>query len=646
MDSYQKTYSNINSKYEFSRNINTIHQPPNKSINILSRFGNTKLLMDTSLNKYYKKYIQKQVHIQHQQKIYDLIEKMDDTKIFNSLKAEYLREKALLQNIHNDKKRENKRVIYTSNYINLNNCKEKLNAIYKLSTQDLNFMASLMHYLGNRPKKIYKAKINKKLEALSQGKLALFLKRKELSKQESNTNTLYNYNPCNSDNLIVRNPYLKYFLKDSKDSNNNTINNFMLKKEKIINSNNNYSFNNFNNNILSKTNQSFFKRNSLKNNIKINLRRGSIGIDVQNRGLTQRFLGKTKSTNFGMTNYNNFISNVKTKERKFSVYNNIRTENLITNSESQNNSSNLEEKNLKNNNLYNNYNLPYSRTKSKFNSQSSLFSLNNNKSRSRSKNSTSKKIKTDTKNNFNNRQNQNQIENQIISAKINTEVDINKNINKDSDDNYYDDLSILSNLKKHNKTTIKNKLVKKYKSTMNEFLQKIKDEEKDLYNNSNKLSKLLYKFKKCGNLDIINKKKNKNKKDKKNLEQKNIFNNTWQQKKSTTIINLKVADKNSFKNIKTEYDKNYKMAKTFYPNFGKSKFSFPYINKIVYGEDNILDPFEQLQKDLFFEVKNEIKKASISNRKKGQKIISINGKEILKKFKNTNDEMEDSEINS
>ena len=638
MNSYQKTYSNLNPKFEFSRNIKEgIHQPPNNSISILSRFGNTKLLTDTSLNKYYKKYIQKQVHIQHQQKIYDLIEKMDDTKVFNSLKAEYLREKALLQNIHNNKKKENKRVIYASNYINLNNCKEKLNAIYKLSTQDLNFMASLMHYLGNRPKKIYKAKINKKLEALSQGKLALFLKRKELSKQESNTNTLYNYNPCNSDNLIARNPYLKYFLKDSKDSNNNTINNFMLKKEKIINSNNNYSFNNFNNNILSKTNQSFFKRNSLKNNIKINLRRGSIGIDVQNRGLTQRFLGKTKSTNFGMTNYNNFISNVKTKERKFSVYNNIRTENLITNSESQNNSSNLEEKNLKNNNLYNNYNLPYSRTKSKFNSQSSLFSLNNNKSRSRSKNSTSKKIKTETKNNFNNRQNQNQIENQIISAKINTEVDINKNINKDSDDNYYDDLSILSNLKNHDKTTIKNKLIKKYKSTMNEFLQKIKDEEKDLYNNSNKLSKLLNQFKKYGSFDYI--KKSKNKKNKNILGQKN----TLQQQISTNTINL--TDKKQFESLKTE-NENHLMTKTFYPNFGKSKFSFPYINKIVYGEENSLDPFEQLQKDLFFEVKNEIRKNNISNRKKGKKIISINGKLILKKFKNSNFEMEESETNT
>ena len=61
-----------------------------------------------------------------------------------------------------------------------------------------------MRFLGNRQKKIYKPKINKKLEALSQGKIGLLLKKKELSKQdskkeelskqESNKNSLYNYN--------------------------------------------------------------------------------------------------------------------------------------------------------------------------------------------------------------------------------------------------------------------------------------------------------------------------------------------------------------------------------------------------------------------------------------------------------------------
>ena len=603
---------------------------------MLSQFASSKLLCDTSLNKYYKKYIQKQAHIQHQQKLYELIEKLDDAKAFNALKIEYLKEKALLQNIHN-KKRENKRVIYASNFVNLKNCEEKLNSIYKLSTQDLDFMTSLMHFLGNRPKKIYKPKINKKLEALSQGKLGFLLKKKEeYSKQESNTNTLYNYNSHNNGHLIKKNPYLKYFLKDPSDNIKDSTTNLGNKNDNPNqNQNNNTNYNN--NNIMSKTNEDFYKSFSSNSN---NNRRKSIGFDMSNRGYTQRFLGKTKSTNFGLTSYNYFINNTNPNETKYSHYNNnIKTE-LITNSESQNDNSNTEDKNMVNSNIYKNY----YKTKSKFNSQTSLFSLNN-KSRNRSKNSTAKKTTKEAMNTNTNivtkNQNQSTLENiinQRPSIKNNDESDLNKMIiNKDYDDNT-DDFSILSNLKKQDKHTIKNKLVKIYKNTMNEFLQKIKDEEKDLYNNSSKLSTLLYKFKKYGSYDKI---KNRNKNKQKDFINKNNKNNNLtynlKDKRSTTTLNLKQNNLNMNKlgNLKNEKVNNI-MAKTFYPSWGKSKFSIPYINKIVYGEENSMDVFEQLQKDLFFEVKNEIRKSNIINKKKGKKGISINGKEILNKFRNNN----------
>lgn len=598
-------------EYQISRNLIGIHKPI-KSLDILSKIGNTKIISDTSLNKYYKKYIQKQAYIQHEQKLYDLIEKLDDTKTFNSLKLEYLKEKELLQNIHSKKKENNKRVIYASNYVNLNNCEEKINAIYKLSTQDLNFMTSLMHFLGHRPKKVYKPKINKKLEALSQGKIGLLLKKKQLNKQESK-NTIYNYNYHNNDNILKKNPYLKMFLNDQFDNN---------KKGKTIS----------NNNILSKTNEDFNKQ--YRSNT--NLRKKSISYEVNNKTGYKRFMGKTKSTNFGMTGYNYFINQTTPNDTVYSNYNNYaRNENLINNSESQN--SNLED-NLTNNNIYNN--LPYNRTKSKFNSQTSIFSLNN-KSHSRSKNSTAKKISKDISNNFNSKKNvlENVI-NQKFSTKISDDSDKNKILNKESDEN--DDFSII-NLKKSDKRTIKNKLVKIYKKTMNEFLQKIKDEEKDLYDNSSKLSTLLYKFKKNDFEKFRN--KNKNIKIKKNKINNN-FNSALQKKRSSiTTWNLKKTDRNYFDNLtcKTEKGNNI-MANTFYPSWGKSKYNIPSINRIVYGEDNSLDPFEQLQKDLFFEVKNEIRKANINNKKKGKKGISLNGKEILNRFKNDNSsEIEENE---
>ena len=82
------------------------------------------------------------------------------------------------------------------------------------------------------------------------------------------------------------------------------------------------------------------------------------------------------------------------------------------------------------------------------------------------------------------------------------------------------------------------------------------------------------------------------------------------------------------------------MTNTFYPSWGKSKYSIPYINKIVYGEENSLDPFEQLQKELFFEVKSEIKKTNFINKKNGKKGIYINGKDILDRFKNNKNDSE------
>ena len=631
MDIYQKTYTNISNSYsnflkpQNSRNLNNIHKPLNKSIDLLSSFRNMKFLSDSSINKYYKKYIQKQAHIQHQQKIYELIEKMDDLKAFNSLKAEYLKEKELLQNIHNRTKNDKKRVIYDSRFINLNNCEEKLNSIYKLSSQDLNFMSSFMHFLGNRPKKIIKPKINKKLEALSRGKLDIFLKKKELSKQESNTNTLNNYNPYNTDKLIVKNKYI---------NNNDTLNSFgNIKGNKA-------------NNKMSKTNDYFFKYKN--NNI---IRRGSLGADSKNKIYSTQILGKTNSTNFGLTNYNFFMNNAKIKKRKSSFYdNNIRTEN-ITNSESQNDISNIEEKNLTNNNTYSNKNVQYNRTKSKLNSQTSIFSLNNNKSYNRSKNSTSK-INKETASNYNTKQKDNTLENIInnkkYSTKFSEESDINKNNYKDSEENNYEDISLFSNMKKADKRIVKNKLIKIYKNTMNEFLQRIKDEEKDLHSNGTKLSALLYNYKKYGNFHKFSKDKNiKIKNIKTDINRINNLgvNKTLQQKISTDSISLRQTARNNTENLIKEKVSINQMTKTFYPSWGKSKYNIPYINKIIYGEENNLDPFEQLQKDLFFKVKTEIRKSNMNNKKKGNKIISINGKEILKQFKNNkNEEEEESEI--
>lgn len=606
-------------------------------IDILPTFGNSKFVTDTSLNKHYRKYIQKQAEIQNEQKIYELIEQLDDPKVFKNLKEEFLREKSLLQNLHN-KKIEDKRIIYNPNYINLHNCEEKLNSIYKLSAPDLNFMSSLMHYLGNRPKKIIKHKVNQKLIALSHNRLGYLRKKKEIhkkeQKEESNTNsntnsknnTIYYYKY--QSNNKINNPYistLKESIDNNSKSNSNYNNNLGNKKEKY--NCNNYNANN--NNVMTMSSEDFYKQYHSQNNVK----EKSINLDTNNQGSKQNIYGKTLSTNFGLTRYNNFYNkNNNPNETIYSNYNNTRTENFMSNSESQNNNSITEE-----NNNINNHNFQYNKRKnSKFNSQSSLFSLNN-KSHNRSRRISSK----DSENKI--KLKKNKLDSKKFPKKNSEENDIkiNSNLFKDLDDNK--DLSILLNLKKHDKIALKDKLTKIYKNTMKEFLQKIKDEEKDLHSNSTKLSELLYKFKKCENFEEI---KNKNI-DKIKKKESSIIptksNYSLPSKKTTKEINFKYTEKRSilesemFFNEK-EKGRNLKTL-TFYPSWGKSKYSIPYINKIVYGKENSIDTFEQLQKDLFFETKNEMRKAKFVNKRLGKKVISVKGKDILNKFKDDKDEL-------
>ena len=639
MNLNENTYSkkNILNNEETALSSKRSNNSQKVKIDILPTFGNSKFVTDTSLNKHYRKYIQKQAEIQNEQKIYELIEQLDDPKVFKNLKEEFLREKSLLQNLHN-KKIEDKRIIYNPNYINLHNCEEKLNSIYKLSAPDLNFMSSLMHYLGNRPKKIIKHKVNQKLIALSHNRLGYLRKKKEIhkkeQKEESNTNsntnsknnTIYYYKY--QSNNKINNPYistLKESIDNNSKSNSNYNNNLGNKKEKY--NCNNYNANN--NNVMTMSSEDFYKQYHSQNNVK----EKSINLDTNNQGSKQNIYGKTLSTNFGLTRYNNFYNkNNNPNETIYSNYNNTRTENFMSNSESQNNNSITEE-----NNNINNHNFQYNKRKnSKFNSQSSLFSLNN-KSHNRSRRISSK----DSENKI--KLKKNKLDSKKFPKKNSEENDIkiNSNLFKDLDDNK--DLSILLNLKKHDKIALKDKLTKIYKNTMKEFLQKIKDEEKDLHSNSTKLSELLYKFKKCENFEEI---KNKNidkikKKESSIIPMKSNY--SLPSKKTTKEINSKYIEKKSilesemFFNEK-EKGRNLKTL-TFYPSWGKSKYSIPYINKIVYGKENSIDTFEQLQKDLFFETKNEMRKAKFVNKRLGKKVISVKGKDILKKFKDDKDEL-------
>ena len=182
----------------------------------------------------------------------------------------------------------------------------------------------------------------------------------------------------------------------------------------------------------------------------------------------------------------------------------------------------------------------------------------------------------------------------------------------------------LKNSKKINNNEEKKRILKMYKTSMNEFLQKVKQEGNILNRTSNRLSSLLHKLKK-ENFETFQNERNKNKNQ--ILNQKNYKTVYNQNRIQENLIDKKTGKR--------------KMGKTFYNGAEKSRYRIPYINKVVYGENNLYDPFEKLQKDLFFEVKNQLKNAELINKKKKKKVVSVVGIDILRKLirEDSDDEM-------
>ena len=540
---------------------------------ILSNIDKSKFI-DSSLNKFYTKYLQKQAFIQHEQKIYEILEKTDEPKIFNSLRYNYLKEKENLKNM-GSKQNYNRKVTDIISFVNLNNCKKKLYSIYKLSADDLAFMTSFMDHLGHRQKKIYKPKINKKLEALSQGKLGDFLKKKEKNEKNKNNKRVIFSNIINNNNKHKEENnnknYLKMLLKklsnDSIKSNNNSVKESKPKENfEDINSENNSEY------PQGDTNNKLYKK---KNTIKSNSKNIKIFRNSEANNL----------------NYNNFKM-VDDNSKKYSMkYNNIF---LRYKSKSKNDSS---EENKDSKNFETNENIIDRKTTSKFNLKrpSGVNKITN------FGDSIINKINIDLKS-FND--NKEEIKINIEDSFSNSN---DKNNKKESNES-------LMNSKNKNNNEEKVKILKLFKTSRNEFLQKVKQEGNILNKTGTRLFSLLYKLRN-ENYETFQNERNK----KKILSEKNA-------KTLHTQENI-----NNNKTMK-------KLSKTYYPGFEKSRFRIPYINKVVYGENNQYDTFEELQKELFHEVKYQMRKSEIAKKRNKKKVSSIVGREILEKLVRTDSE--------
>ena len=478
-----KSPSNIspNSSKKKERN------PFQVDFDILSNMDRAQFI-DPSINKFYTKYLQKQAFIQHEQKLYDLIEKSNEPKIFNSLRTTYLKEQNELKNMNNIIKARRK-VTDNISSVNLSNCNKKLYAIYKLSGDDLGFMTSFMHHLGNRPEKVYKPKVNKKIEALSMGKSGNLVKNKDKDKKNRKYSLktllkkLENENPINNNvNNNINNKIEENKLVEKSES-KNEVNDFNINK-----TNNNINYNNGNNN-------NNFRNKQLK-------KKNTVSINTK----TIKLFRNERITNPNVTNYSSkkYVNNIK----KYSVnYNELYHKYVSKSKEASQNEESKEEKKteINNNNNYRNYYLKTSKFNNIITTSDTVNTINTIPN---IRDSIINKVEINTNINTN-ASKEKEKEKKLSLININIEDSVsNENEKKTEKEN----ADSLINIQKENinNNEEKSKILKMYKTSMNEFLQKVKQEGNILNRTSHKLSSLLYKLKR-ENFETFQNERNKNK---------------------------------------------------------------------------------------------------------------------------------------
>ena len=137
------------------------------------------------LTSYYKEFFLNQVNIKLDERVYDLISKMDDIKQYNEAKERYDEAKRLLiLEVMNDKYNNYLKNNKNSKLVNLRNYLDKVNEKYSFDEKENQLMLSLFNKLKSRKKKVFKFKIKNHLEKLFQGNIALYKKRQKNSFEE------------------------------------------------------------------------------------------------------------------------------------------------------------------------------------------------------------------------------------------------------------------------------------------------------------------------------------------------------------------------------------------------------------------------------------------------------------------------------
>ena len=169
-------FKNLDEYLKKDFNKSTIVQINNNKYIYPYNFINNNIISDSSLNKYYKYCIKNQTFLVHDNKVFDMIEQLDNQKAFEQLRLEREKEKKkIYQNLFNkDNKKDEQFEEY--NNINLNNFLDKLRDKKNSEDQGYNIIYSIMKLLKNR-KKVHKKKIFTKMNSLLEQKKNFYINK-------------------------------------------------------------------------------------------------------------------------------------------------------------------------------------------------------------------------------------------------------------------------------------------------------------------------------------------------------------------------------------------------------------------------------------------------------------------------------------
>ena len=544
----------------------------------------------TNLTSYYKEFFLNQVNIKLDERVYDLISKMDDAKQYNEAKEQYDEAKRLLiREALNDKFNGYLKNNKNFNRLNLNNYFDRINEKYSFDEKVNQLMFSLFTKLKTRKKKVFKYKIKNHLEKLFQGNVALYKKRKENHFEEK------------------KKPEKKFDMKLLIKSNSDLAEYIRKNAKKKVNfeEKENEKENTNKNNDKDENNKIQFKRTEKKK---------------------RTFLDKKTKIKEYFNNLNVISNRRKSFAGETNGFNNSNFNSL--NFQKENDKTNNEDSYL--------LNLPNINDKIKFNNSK----YNNSLKKELKENKSSNKLKKLNDNiilNFKDNQNQNEINPIAIE---------DEKIAKDNSDKK-SSFSILKNQKNEEeikkKNSIKNLIEKDIKINQNlyhkldlntkkqitrnrnndnksqkniyisetayEILSQLEKKEKKLTKSTSKLKKSLLYFKNTNeNFKTIKENKNSNLK----------FNNS-----------IKPNKNNRISTINNNINQNKKITLMFKQvNENNSQFHFPIINKLFYKDKKgKVDMIDRIKNNLKNEYSEKIKGKNINNIDK-----EIIGKEILNKL--------------